>query len=130
MREIKFRVWCKQTEEMHTVEKMGFNEGELWYVEDEDHETQPPYFVGNNDWNLIQYTGLKDSAENEIYEGDILEDVINKKRYKVIWDSYGMFLFYPVGFEGEALDYYEFEMEVSNVGTMIIGNIYQNPELV
>ena len=130
MREIKFRVWCKQTETMHFVLKMGFNEGELWYVEDEDHKTQPPYLVGNDDWELMQCTGIKDYTENEIFEGDILEDLATNKKYEVIWDDFaGMFLFNPLRTEGEGMDYYEFESTVGMTTILVIGNIYENEGL-
>jgi uncharacterized phage protein (TIGR01671 family) len=77
-----------------------------------------------------QYTGLKDSNEVDIYEGDILEDFIDQKRYQVIWDNYGMFLFNPVGTEGNAIDYYEFEETASRSATIVVGNIYENPKLI
>jgi len=126
MREIKFRIWCKQTEEMHTVERMGFDDGELWYVEDEDRHTQPPYFMDRNDSVLMQYTGLKDKNGREIYEGDILR-LKAKKGYEYLGDvgvirmSYSA---YVIGTStGEYLFIYFDEVE-------IIGNIYENPELL
>lgn len=124
MREIKFRIWCKQTDEMHTVERMGFEEGELWYVEDEDRETQPPYFMDRNDSVLMQYTGLKDKNGREIYEGDILKfehlhnyanelQVVTRDEFMWGTDEYG--------FQEMIERNYKFE---------IIGNIYGNPELL
>lgn len=79
--------------------------------------------------SVAQCTGLKDNTEVEIYEGDVLEDFINEKRYEVIWDDYGMFLFNPAGTEGNGIDYYDFEDEVSSA-TIIVGNIYENADLL
>jgi len=150
MREIKFRVWCKQVEEMHTVEKMGFNEDGLWYVEDKDHDSQPPYFVGSDDWTLMQYTGLKDKNGREIYEGDIVhtweqDDHIPER------DSGGGIIGYDrrdgfsqigvVSFKGA---WFTYETKKHLAGReekiyapldftndlVVIGNIYENPELL
>lgn len=130
MREIKFRIWCKQTETLKTVSKIGFNEGKLWYVEDEDHETQPPYFEDDDDWVLMQYTGLKDCNGEEIFEGDLVKDFINEKTYQVFWDDYGMFIFTELNSTTGGLDYYQLEDEASMNCLMVIGNIYENPELL
>jgi len=62
-REIKFRVWSKETKEMF----------------------QPHAFIGNyqerDDIVLMQYTGLKDKSGKEIYEGDIIK--IDKFDYSI-----------------------------------------------
>ena len=136
MREIKFRVWCKQTEEMHAVERLGFDNGELWYIEDEDRDTEPPYFQDRNDSVLMQYTGLKDKNGKEIFEGDIVTyNNFNSLRTgghaedkiivgKVVFD-FGMWIV-------ESIDYNQdlYEARVNDEEILVIGNIYGNPELL
>ena len=132
MREIKFRIWCKQNESMQRVSKIGFDEGKLWYVLDEDHETQPPYFEDDDDWVLMQYTGLKDKNGKEIYEGDIVDylgdiDHINSNVLRVIEYKNEEACFVarlPVGVEGEEAVY------LNEHDFKVIGNIYENPELL
>lgn len=139
MREIKFRIWCKQTDEMHAVERMGFEEGELWYVEDENRETDPPYFMDRNDSVLMQYTGLKDKNGREIYEGDIM-------RYRDSYDcstesGYDFEEFLNVGQVIYNEEKARFDItNKSDIGyddwietvseCEIIGNIYENSELL
>jgi uncharacterized phage protein (TIGR01671 family) len=73
-----------------------------------------------------QYTGLKDKNRKEIYEGDILDDKIGYK-YLVRRAC--------LGFIADLLkkytDKYSYESDYAvMVSSYIIGNIYENPELV
>ncbi len=130
MRKIKFRAWNSEYKEImdsDLLEEMLVN-GDLDIDLTNGEFTLGSPYSGEK-YVLLQSTGLTDSNDIEIYEGDILEDFIEQQRYEVIWDDYGMFLFNPVGTEGNAIDYYEFEDETSSA-TIVIGNIYENPKLL
>jgi len=86
--------------------------------------TQNPkyWWEGNRDYPLTQYTGLKDKNGQEIYEGDVLD-------YK--WKSSNSDLLIVEWSEADAC------FLMGGVRTdyaiaygEVIGNIYQNPELL
>lgn len=68
-----------------------------------------------------QYTGLKDKNRVKIYEGDIVKDIENNKigEIKYIDKMTGFFL---VSHNGKCIS--------SIIDVEIIGNIYDNPELL
>lgn len=114
-REIKFRAWDKRHNEMYDWETIKAE----FTMKDFEHE----------DLVWLQYTGLKDGAGYEIYEGDILIEYPHQNLHEVIWDEYGLFLFNPVGASGEAVDYYGFEETAASL-SFVQSNIYKNPELL
>jgi len=140
MREIKFRAW--DGERMHPVEQWqnkswvavpiptnDGNGGVDWHLEQRKID----------DIQLMQYTGLKDKKNNKkIYEGDIvrIEDYYENVRIGIIaFDSgtyklqnLGQNFYYQFGSDGE----YDWE-SIENVdedNIEILGNIYENPELL
>ena len=125
-REIKFKVWCKENEQFIQFNKMGFSEdGSLWYVQgvdENEEETDLPYFENQNDWELMQYTGLKDRNGVEIYEGDIVQYFRNELA-EIIFQNGGVDIRGLSSMDREPLQ--------SRLGFMeVLGNIYENPELL
>jgi len=82
-------------------------------------------FVDPNDVILMQCTGLKDKNGTLIYEGDIVKDQ-DGKIYNIKWnDCYAYFVLW----DSDDIEYYTFE-EFNLTKLEVIGNIYENPELL
>lgn len=121
----KFRAWDKETQTMLDVSLIDFKKsvlvGEHW----EFGETN---FINFDDIHLMQSTGLLDKNGKEIFEKDIV-DYKGRKAIVKWHGSYAGFIYEfvdelknrTVEWQPLYLSYYKFE---------IIGNIYENPELL
>ena len=139
MREIKFR--GRRIDNMqHTPRKFVYGSLLYLYKEDVDWTGKKVgskkhiwFIIDESDYNTIvdketigQYTGLKDSEGTEIYEGDILESTafgseeIGKVTYS---EDDAMF---ELEMDGVVLNF----SNESSKGWTVIGNIYENPELL
>ena len=118
MREIKFIVWDKINKEMFNVESINFQERRVY--------KDVVSYRNFNDIELMQYTGLKDKNNKEIYEGDILFESFGEKYYKVVFEN-GSF---KAEFEGDFEEYSFNLIDIVAQGCEVVGNIYENPELI
>ena len=123
MREIKFRCYDRFKQRWSNYK---INDGTLYFMDKNTGVWYGSYNKRYKDFNLMQCTGLKDKNNKEIYEGDILLDRNNKKPYKVIFKN-GSF---RAEFEGDFEEYSFDLIDVVAQGCEIIGNIYENPELI
>lgn len=125
MREIKFRAWNELANKMYSHEDL---EDVLVNLTKNDF-IEGIFLPLNSDNELMQYTGLKDSNGNEIYEGDIVEkefvDFSNRDKF------IGIIKFidgcWCVENENKKRAYFLFNETNIN---FVIGNIYENPELL
>lgn len=128
----KFRAWHKTWEEMGKVKRIRF---------DDDGNANNVLFKGKefgvnakvNEFEFMQSTGLKDKNSKEIFEGDIIRyniDVVDIKRhptlgfYTVLDGREGLFG------DGMSIDDFEEDAKEFSKTAEIIGNIYENPELL
>lgn len=119
MRQIKFRAWDAEEKLMSEPEEFGYpfsfgskEEGNDYSIDAED----APHVDAIE---IMQFTGLHDKNGKEIYEGDIVHEIMrpgNEEYHHLIEDITRLPLW-------EDAEYPEQSWEV-------VGNVYQNPELL
>ena len=134
MREILFRAWLKKDKKMVEVKSIHFGTKKIMYGYSESSHCYGNVTCSFDDCELMQFTGLTDKNGKMIFEGDIVK--INGW-----WNASG-----PAGYS-KNLTVVEFNDELcgftpmciydSDCGvyhcaedTEVIGNIYDNPELL
>jgi uncharacterized phage protein (TIGR01671 family) len=118
MSEIKYRAW-------RPANRMEKNAAMLSW-EDLEREVSLDWLIrhqGNTGFELMQYTGLKDKNGREIYEGDIITMEPHSLPFEVKYYSGGFHMIEP------------HSRTTRHAGSpdsmpIVIGNIYENPELL
>ena len=130
-REIKYRAWLKEEKKMVNVETIDFTDKSMQYLE--KNEIIDAYLLRRvifDDIDLMQYTGIKDKNDVEIYEGDIVLIRIDKTNIlhkTVVKFKHGAFIADIIGNN----DYiYLFHFGFNKDDFEVIGNIYENEELL
>ena len=117
----KFRVWDKLAERMI----YPHNDNQQHFIIDLNgrfHNLQNG--SGGDDYVIQQYTGLMDSNEKEIYEGDIIEMTYDHiiERGFVVWEN-NSYILKTIGEDSYA-------PLVIFPKDKVIGNIFENKELL
>ncbi|NHI48010.1 hypothetical protein FDE94_09035 [Clostridium botulinum] len=140
MREIKLRAWDKIDEKIREVTLIDFEYKKVKLLNDYTGES---YLRDFEEVILLEYTGLKDKNDKEIYEGDIVKytfdlpesQYVTKNGLKiriaeVFWCNWrSSFAVYANGNSKLAnSDLFRYVRNGNRVE--VIGNIYDNPELL
>ena len=118
MREIKFRGWHKSLYVMYSTDNQI---GGLWSIKEAANG-----IIRDDNMILMQYTGLKDKNGKEIYESDVLTSETEKPMIVKWSEKFASWCLYRDGWMfahwfGESCEPEQCE---------VIGNIYENPELL
>ncbi|MCY7062936.1 YopX family protein [Streptococcus oralis] len=130
----KFRAYDSGSlNRMYQPDEVMVGNGDIWII---DEDSVAGEWIVNNDLNLMQSTGIRDITNQEIFEGD----VVKTTRFVGRADEVGGFYEYDKEFIGivkqlegswvidtgsDAVCLWT-EIEENE----IIGNIYENPELL
>jgi uncharacterized phage protein (TIGR01671 family) len=113
MRKIKFRAWDKLHESMEYIDDFyWFEESGVHYSDGLGH---------HGDYVLMQYTGLKDQSNNEIYEGDVILKVTTSSLFEVYYGENS------ACFRVKRTDGWHFDLkEIFPINDWkVVGNIYE-----
>ena len=122
----KFRAWDSSKKEMFTDTFAITESGQVVVVEQE-FVTSIPDYVFVDHLIVMQSTGLVDKEGTEVFEGDILHHQIQTEYTFIVkydkdnarWYGDGLSRTYRIDLMKHFMQYYK-----------IIGNIYENPELL
>lgn len=124
-REIKFRVFDKKNKKMCYD---STNDRDSWLI---DSLNAVNSSLKSTLYIFLQYTGLKDSRGKEIYEGDIVKRThlgfLGQEEHRIdeVVFRNGCFVLGNMGWY-----FWDYAQGNSDITVEVIGNIYENPELL
>jgi len=120
MRDIKFRVWDKDSKKYDSLYYQIHPNGILSRTYSDG---EPCRELNQEHYIFEQFTGLQDSEDNDIYEGDIISrDWMGSKQTRLVTWNVEDACFDSGG------DYLGCEQQDKII--IVVGNVNQNPELL
>ena len=137
MRDIKFRAWDKVSKKMLKIGLVDLDDMTVYNAKSGDfrcsYQRKTKYSENESFEDVerlifMQYTGIKDKNEKEIFEGDIF--VHNNQKFEVIYDG-TRFIGVDSDRSGNGyVCYVDSHYKDGSSSIEVIGNIYENPELL
>lgn len=124
----RYRAWIKKEKEMVLVDDMVWDSGNFEYIGDGITYQYLPHEI-----KLMQSTGLTDNSDKEIFEGDILKVTDKHSWLEVVYfnEDKAMFVSKEIRKNTDIPEsplYDLFNTDIFKI--KIIGNIWENPELL
>ena len=123
MESISFRAWDKEEKKMHKVKTIEFSRrgARIIHLAEVQSNGKGDHKRWHSSVKLMQSTGLKDNDGIEFYKKDIVRNIDSEELGVVEYDE-GQF---RVSYNGVSEQLWEIDKDLQ-----IIGNIYENPELL
>ncbi|AGZ17333.1 YopX family protein [Lactobacillus phage PL-1] len=128
-REIKFRAYSSHNHKMYPVSNIEWDiDGRIWVTADDGKNGIE---LIDEEAHLMQYTGLHDKNGREIYEGDIIV-AHPKMKYEIPKIGVVQYGDYRPMFQYKLVDGEKYSIWNNDVNRTyeVIGNIFENPELL